>query len=89
MLGLETETQYKSELALVDLSNFQSVVGFARSLENEPIDILVLNAAVETDVYEATTDGWESRFVVSVYAHHEVSHAVIIACRSIISRVPY
>jgi NAD(P)-dependent dehydrogenase (short-subunit alcohol dehydrogenase family) len=47
---------------LVDLSSFESVTSFADAFEaeHERLDILVCNAAVYTEDYEASADGHES-----------------------------
>ncbi|KAG6836569.1 hypothetical protein H0H93_006673 [Arthromyces matolae] len=64
---LEKETNYKyAELWIVDLSNFASVIAFVDKFERDGgrLDILVENAAVATTTYTATTDGFETTFVL-------------------------
>ena len=51
------------EVQLLDLSSFESVVSFAKRLKEDPIDILVANAAVALTEYVATNDGWEQTYV--------------------------
>ncbi|PSS17126.1 hypothetical protein PHLCEN_2v3231 [Hermanssonia centrifuga] len=54
------ETSCKTvELGLIDLANFESVRAFAKTYENDPLDILVMNAALAVRTYETTEDGWE------------------------------
>ncbi|KAJ7663868.1 hypothetical protein DFH06DRAFT_1188700 [Mycena polygramma] len=65
---LKAETGYsKAELWLVDLADFESVKQFADKFERDGgrLDILVENAAVATDKYEATKDGWESSLQIN------------------------
>ncbi|PSR98926.1 hypothetical protein PHLCEN_2v4246 [Hermanssonia centrifuga] len=47
------------ELGLIDLANFESVRAFAQNYENDPLDILLMNAALAVPTYETTGDGWE------------------------------
>ena len=67
-LSLRTEiasqTNYRAEVQLLDLSSFDSVTAFAKRLEGDPIDIVVANAAVAMPEYTPTKDGWESTYVV-------------------------
>ncbi|KAH7908856.1 hypothetical protein BJ138DRAFT_1181459, partial [Hygrophoropsis aurantiaca] len=60
---LERETGYeRAELGLVDLASFPSVNAFAEKFSGEQdtrLDILVMNAGLAVQDYEATTDGWE------------------------------
>ncbi|KAI0092207.1 hypothetical protein BDY19DRAFT_990939 [Irpex rosettiformis] len=58
-------TSHSAEVQLLDLSGFESVVSFAKRLVDEPIDILVANAAVALGEYVATTDGWEQTIQVN------------------------
>ena len=54
------ETGYaKTELHLLDLASFASVIEFAEKFKNESLDILVANAGMSTRKYETTSDGWE------------------------------
>ncbi|KAF6753523.1 short-chain dehydrogenase [Ephemerocybe angulata] len=65
---LQQETGYRTaELWLVDLSKFSSVIAFADKFEKDGgrLDIVVMNAAIETTVYETSTDGWESTLQVN------------------------
>ncbi len=50
---------------MVDLAVFTSVKAFVDRARNDlkRLDILLLNAAVATDKYEVTTDGWEQTYV--------------------------
>ena len=64
---LKAQTGCKdSELRLVDLSKFESVLQFIDTFEaeNSRLDILVCNAAIETTIYEAAPSGWESTYVL-------------------------
>ena len=56
---IEQETRYRPELRIVDLADFYSVNEVALSFDGEPLDILVLNAAVALMEYAKTKDGWE------------------------------
>ncbi|KAJ6526944.1 hypothetical protein DFH09DRAFT_1371493 [Mycena vulgaris] len=65
---LKADTGYKNaELCLVDLADFVSVKQFADKFEQDGgrLDILVEDAGVTTDKYEATKDGWEVSFQVN------------------------
>ncbi|KAI0344676.1 NAD(P)-binding protein [Trametopsis cervina] len=53
------ETGFRADVEIVDLASFLSVKAFSKRLEGEPIDVLVLNAAVAKSEYQATEDGWE------------------------------
>ena len=53
----------KTELHLLDLAKFASVVDFAEKFKNEPLDILIANAGVAMGAYETTPDGWETTLV--------------------------
>jgi len=57
----------KAELWIVDLASFESVKQFAAKFEKDGgrLDILVMNAGIETSVYTPTTDGWESTIQVN------------------------
>ncbi|KAI0344677.1 NAD(P)-binding protein [Trametopsis cervina] len=59
------ETTFRPDVEILDLSSFASVVTFTRRLKGEPIDILVLNAAVVTYLYQPTGDGWEEGLQVN------------------------
>ncbi|KAI0341927.1 NAD(P)-binding protein [Trametopsis cervina] len=59
------ETNFRSDVEILDLSSFNSVVAFAKRLEGEPVDILVLNAAVSWNEYQETKDGWEEALQVN------------------------
>ncbi|KAJ7825401.1 hypothetical protein B0H14DRAFT_3145355 [Mycena olivaceomarginata] len=65
---LKAETGYrKAELWIVDLADFNSVKRFGDKFEREGgrLDILVENAALMANKYEATKDGWESSLQVN------------------------
>ncbi|KAJ7089881.1 hypothetical protein B0H15DRAFT_939144 [Mycena belliarum] len=65
---LKAATGYaKAELRLIDLADFASVRSFADKFEKDGgrLDILVENAAVSADTYEATKDGWETSLQVA------------------------
>ncbi|KAJ7770638.1 hypothetical protein B0H16DRAFT_1410926 [Mycena metata] len=67
--GLKAETNYtKAEVWLIDLAEFESVTKFADKFEQDGgrLDILVENAAMAVGAYEATEDGWEISFFLSV-----------------------
>ncbi|GLB39563.1 putative protein CC1G_02706 Coprinopsis cinerea okayama7 130 [Lyophyllum shimeji] len=68
---LRNETGYRAvELWLIDLSEFSSVVAFADKFEKDGgrLDILVENAAIATQTYETTRDGWETTLQVNCLA---------------------
>jgi len=56
-----------AELALVDLSRFESVLAFADGFvrDNAQIDIFVYNAGVALSQYSPTNDGWEETVQVN------------------------
>lgn len=63
--GLKQATGYsKAELWMVDLAEFSSVRTFVdRALRDlERLDILMLNAAISSEKYTATKDGWETGY---------------------------
>ncbi|RDB15750.1 WW domain-containing oxidoreductase [Hypsizygus marmoreus] len=66
---LKQETGYtSSELWIIDLAQFSSVIAFADKFENDGgrLDILVENAAcAPTSVYSGTVDGWETALQVN------------------------
>ena len=68
-LDIAHETGYAAELQLIDLAEFASVNAFAARLKNDPVDILVANAAVIYPQYEATKDGWEEMYVSLCRTH--------------------
>ena len=45
------------------MSDFNSVARFCNGLQHQPIDIIILNAAMATHEYEQTKDGWETTSV--------------------------
>ncbi|KAF7796917.1 hypothetical protein EIP86_008102 [Pleurotus ostreatoroseus] len=53
------------ELALFDMADFGSVIKFAESFQDEPLDILVANAGILVPEYTVTEDGWESTLQVN------------------------
>ncbi|KAJ7113306.1 hypothetical protein C8R43DRAFT_1138608 [Mycena crocata] len=65
---LRAATGYKrSELWLIDLSDFDSVKSFADRFEQDGgrLDILVENAGVSSTTYVPSKDGWETSFQVN------------------------
>ncbi|KAF7345429.1 hypothetical protein MVEN_01560900 [Mycena venus] len=65
---LKAATGYsKAELWIIDLADFESVKQFADKFEHDGgrLDILVENAALASDKYEATKDGWETSLQVN------------------------
>ena len=62
---IRDDTGYTPELRLLDLQKFSSVIAFADAFEKEDarLDILVANAAIGTNVYKQTGDGWEKTYV--------------------------
>ena len=56
---IATRTGYAAELQLLDLAKFSSVKEFASRLADDPVDILVMNAAVAQKEYETSEDNWE------------------------------
>jgi len=60
--NVKQETGYtKSELWLVDLSKFSSILEFAEKFDRDGgrLDLLVMNAGIIMPQYEATPDNWE------------------------------
>lgn len=54
------------ELSIIDLSTFESTNDFATRFLQDPearLDILVMNAAVNAQTYNKSTEGWESTYV--------------------------
>ena len=63
--AIAKETGYKTtELHLLDLSSFTSVVEFAEKFKHDPLDIVIENAGVATPNYETTSDGWELTYAI-------------------------
>ncbi|KAJ6580891.1 hypothetical protein B0H19DRAFT_1251172 [Mycena capillaripes] len=65
---LKADTGYsKAELWIVDLADFESVKQFGDKFERDGgrLDILVENAAIAVDKYEASKDGWETSLQVN------------------------
>jgi len=72
---LRTETGYdQGELWLVDQADFSSVKSFADRFEKQGgrLDYLILNAAIATETYISTKDGWESRYYPIICILHGV-----------------
>lgn len=60
---VEKETGYtKCEISLLDLTKFSSVVEFAERFDKDGgrLDLLIMNAGINTPYYKATPDDWES-----------------------------
>ncbi|EAU81690.1 short-chain dehydrogenase [Coprinopsis cinerea okayama7 len=65
---IKEETGFKNlYLRILDLSKYSSVLEFADKFqaEEERLDILVANAAIATDHYKTTEDGWEETLQVN------------------------
>lgn len=65
---IEKETGCREvELWLIDLSSFASVLEFAERFEQDGgrLDILLMNAGINTTTYSTTKDGWESTLQVN------------------------
>ncbi|KAF5325783.1 hypothetical protein D9611_000443 [Ephemerocybe angulata] len=64
---LKSETSYdRAELWLIDLGKLSSVIAFADRFEEERLDILVANAALNPSAgYKTTSDGWEESIQVN------------------------
>ncbi|KAG6841195.1 hypothetical protein C0991_000992 [Blastosporella zonata] len=64
---LHSETEYKAELWIVDLSDFASVIAFGDRFEKDGgrLDVFVGNAAIATDIYTTTSDGWETTLQIN------------------------
>ena len=59
--AIEKATGYHNiEAAVFDQADFESVIKYAESVKDEPLDILVANAALAPAQHELTKDGWES-----------------------------
>lgn len=56
------------ELALIDLTSFQSILGFVDDLKYKfditRLDALLLNAGMMTPKFQLTKDGWETTYVL-------------------------
>lgn len=63
--AIARKTGYAAELQLVDFALFASVTAFAERLKDDPVDILVANAAVAQGDYRQTRDGWEETVQVN------------------------
>ncbi|EKM53475.1 uncharacterized protein PHACADRAFT_175903 [Phanerochaete carnosa HHB-10118-sp] len=63
--NVKESTGYFAELQLVDFSEFSSVIAFAARLRDDPVDILVANAAVAMLAYELTKDIWEQSLQIN------------------------
>ena len=60
-LEIEQATGYRNiELAIFDQGDFGSIIKYAESVKDEPLDILVANAGLAVGKYEQTGDGWET-----------------------------
>ncbi|EKM54525.1 uncharacterized protein PHACADRAFT_185443 [Phanerochaete carnosa HHB-10118-sp] len=59
------KTGYAAELQLVDFASFASVNAFAARLKDDPVDILVANAAIAEAEFSLTKDGWERALQVN------------------------
>jgi len=65
---IERETgNTKSELWLMDSTNFSSVLEFCDKFDKDGgrLDLLVMNAAIQWHIYDVTPDGWESGLQVN------------------------
>jgi retinol dehydrogenase-12 len=66
MVDIEAATGYRSELWILDLAKFASVLEFADKFEKDGgrIDILIANAGVVWPDYRETVDGWEETWAL-------------------------
>ncbi|KAF5317889.1 hypothetical protein D9611_014387 [Ephemerocybe angulata] len=65
---VKEETGYgAAELWLLDLAQFSSVIAFADRFEKDGgrLDIVVANAAIATEEYDTSSDGWETTLQVN------------------------
>ena len=63
-VAIVKDTGYRNiELAIFDMADFGSVIKFAESFQNEPLDVLVANAGILVPEYTVTEDRWESTWV--------------------------
>lgn len=53
-------------MQVVDFGRFSDVVALAERLKDDPLDIVVANAAVAKYEYNQTTDGWEETYATRV-----------------------
>lgn len=69
MAEIEAATGYKSELWLLDLAEFASVLEFVEKFEKDggKIDILVANAGAVWSDYRETVDGWEQTYALEFF----------------------
>jgi len=53
----------------VDLGKFSSVMKFCDKFDEDGgrVDLVVMNAGIESHIYDVTSDGWESRYVFPFY----------------------
>jgi hypothetical protein len=58
----------------VDLGKFSSVMKFCDKFDEDGgrVDLVVMNAGIESHIYDVTSDGWESRYVFPFYCHESV-----------------
>ncbi|KAI0344674.1 NAD(P)-binding protein [Trametopsis cervina] len=62
---IQKETGFLPEVRVVDLSDFQTVIAFAKGLEDVPLDIVVANAGVRLVEYQVSKDGWEQSLQIN------------------------
>ncbi|KAF7790365.1 hypothetical protein EIP86_001320 [Pleurotus ostreatoroseus] len=63
---IEKATGYHNiEAAVFDQGDFGSVIKYTETVKDEPLDILVANAALAPSHHELTKDGWESTLQVN------------------------
>lgn len=65
-LVIRNETGCDAEVQIMDASRFEDVVGLAKRLDGQPIDIVVANLGVGVNEYHTTVDGWEEMCVVDI-----------------------
>ncbi|KAF7796378.1 hypothetical protein EIP86_007555 [Pleurotus ostreatoroseus] len=63
---IEQATGYRgTSLAVFDQEDFGSIIKYAESVKDEPLDILVANAGLAVRQYKQTGDGWETTLQVN------------------------
>lgn len=66
---LPAELKGKIDARVLDLASFDSVRTFAKSIGDEKIDRLILNAGVQAPIDEKSADGYNMTFAVNHLAH--------------------
>ncbi len=72
------EIATKARVLPLDLARLQSVRDFAAALANDPpIDVLILNAGLQTRHQQVSADGFEMTFAVNHLAHYLLARLLV------------